>query len=84
MIDLLILGRTHGYDALREAIEKTLAIGCTDVSAVGMLLKAEAIEQRRATEPVDVGGLSRYDRPQPTLTDYDQLLRKWPETGVIQ
>ena len=40
MIDLLILGRTHGYDALREAIEKTLAIGCTDVSAVVLLLKA--------------------------------------------
>lgn len=54
------------------------------MSAVVMLLKAEASEQRRATEPVEVGGLSRYDRPQPTLTDYDQLLRKWPETGVIQ
>jgi len=40
MIDLLILGRTHGYEALREAIEKTLTIGCTDVSAVVMLLKA--------------------------------------------
>jgi hypothetical protein len=35
-------------------------------------------------EPVDIGGLSRYDRPQPTLADYDQLLRKWPEPGVMQ
>jgi transposase len=84
MIDLLILGRSHGYDALRNAIEKTLAIGCTDVSAVVLLLKAGGGEQRRAAEPVEVGGLSRYDRPQPTMTDYDQLLRKWPETGVIQ
>jgi hypothetical protein len=84
MIDLLLLGRTHGYDALREAIEKTLGIGCTDVSAVVMLLKAGHSERRRAAEPVEVGGLSRYDRPQPSLTDYDQLLRKWPETGVIQ
>jgi transposase len=83
MIDLLILGRTHGYDALREAIEKTLEIGCTDVSAVVMLLKAGP-SQRRTAEPVEVGGLSRYDRPQPTMADYDQLLQKWPETGVIQ
>jgi hypothetical protein len=84
MIDLLILGRTHGYDALREAIEKTLAIGCLDVSAVVLQLKGGGSEQRRAAEPVEVGGLSRYDRPQPSLTGYDQLLRKWPETGVIQ
>jgi hypothetical protein len=28
--------------------------------------------------------LSRYDRPQPTMIDYDQLLQKWPEIGVIQ
>jgi len=83
MIDLLLLGRTHGYEALREAIEKTLAIGCTDVSAVVMLLKS-AQGERRTAEPVEVGGLSRYDRPQPTMADYDQLLRKWPETGVIQ
>jgi hypothetical protein len=83
MIDLLILGRTHGYDMLREAIEKTLEIGCTDVSAVVMLLKAGS-DRRRTAEPVEVGGLSRYDRPQPTMADYDQLLEKWPETGVIQ
>lgn len=84
MIDLLLLGRTHGYDALREAIEKTLGIGCVDVSAVVMLLKAGSGELRKAAEPMEIGGLSRYDRPQPTLADYDQLLRKWPEVGVIQ
>ena len=44
----------------------------------------EAAELRPPAEPVDIGGLSRYDRPQPTLNDYDQLLRKWPETAVIQ
>jgi hypothetical protein len=84
MIDLLLLGRTHGYDALREAIEKTLSIGCADVSAVVMLLKAGSGEWRKAAEPVEIGGLSRYDRAQPTLADYDQLLWKWPEAGVIQ
>jgi hypothetical protein len=84
MIDLLLLGRTHGYDALREAIEKTVAIGCADASAVVLLLKAGSDELRAAAEPVEIGGLSRYDRPQSTLADYDQLLRQWPETAVIQ
>ena len=84
MIDLLLLGRTHGFEALRQAIERTLAIGCADVSAVVLLLKAGESERREAVEAVEVGTLSRYDRPQPTLVDYDQLLQKWPETGVMQ
>jgi hypothetical protein len=49
-----------------------------------MLLKAGSGEWRKAAEPVEIGGLSRYDRAQPTLADYDQLLGKWPEAGVIQ
>ena len=50
--------------------------------AVRLLLPGEA--GRRRPEAVDVGVLRRYDRPQPTMADYDQLLRKWPDTGVIQ
>jgi hypothetical protein len=84
MIDLLLQGRTHGYEALRNAIEKTVAIGCMDVSAVVLMLNGCGGEVRPMAEPVDIGGLSRYDRPQPTLADYDQLLRKWPEPGVMQ
>lgn len=84
MIDLLLLGRAHGYGALRDAIEKTVAIGCMDVSAVVLLLNGRGSELPPAAETVDIGGLSRFDRPQPTLADYDQLLRKWPEEAVIQ
>jgi hypothetical protein len=51
---------------------------------VVLLLNGCGDELRPAVETVDIGGLSRYDQPQPTLTDYDQLLRKWPETAVIQ
>jgi transposase len=84
MIDLLLLGRSHGYDALRDAIEKTVATGCMDVSAVVLLLSRRGDEARAVAEPVDIGGLSRYDRPQPTLADYDKLLQRWAETAVIQ
>ena len=84
MIDLLLLGRTHGHEALRDAIEKTVAIGCMDVSAVVLMMNGSGGELRPAAETVNIGSLSRFDRPQPTLTDYDQLLRKWPEEAVIQ
>jgi hypothetical protein len=59
-------------------------MGCMDVSAVVLLLNGHSGELRAAAEAVDIGGLSRFDRPQPTLSDYDQLLRKWPEEAVIQ
>jgi len=84
MIDLLRVGRDCGYDALRQAIEKTLEIGSSDVSVVLLLLNAEGAERQRLAEPVEIGELSRYDRPMPTTNNYDQLLKKWPDEGVIQ
>ena len=84
MIDLLLVGRECGYDRLREAIEKTLAMGCSDVSAVLLMLKAGEEPKREALEAVEIGSLSRYDRPQPTTTMYDQLLCSYADTGVIQ
>jgi hypothetical protein len=49
-----------------------------------LLLNASKVQRRGSIEPVEIGSLSRYDRPQPTTVDYDQLLRKWPESGVVQ
>jgi hypothetical protein len=49
-----------------------------------LLLKAGQSASRGAAEAVEIGALSRYDRPQPTLLDYDRLLQKWPDSGVIQ
>ena len=73
MIDLLIVGRDRGYDALRQAIEKTLEIGSSDVSVVLLLLHADRAERQRSGEPVEIGGLTRYDRPMRrriTMTNY--------------
>ena len=39
--------------------------------------------QRPPAAPVDIGVLNRYDRPQPSLDNYDQLLPNWP-AEVIQ
>ena len=58
MIELLLLGRTHGYDALRNAIDKTVAIGCMDVSAVVLLLNGHDGELRRTGR---AGGDRRFE-----------------------
>ena len=83
MIDVLLLGRQYGYPSLKIAIEKALETSCFDVDVVRLLLDAERLGRREA-EPVEIGALRCYDRPQPTTRNYDQLLRNYSATGVIQ
>jgi transposase len=83
MIEVLLFGRRYGHHAVRVAIEKALEMGCFDVDAVRLLLDAERTKKREP-EPVEIGALRSYDRPQPTTRNYDQLLRNFPVTEVIQ
>jgi hypothetical protein len=73
MIEVLTLGKQHGYDRLDQVLEIALELGCSDVDAIRYLLTEGAL-QRRPAEPVDAPLLARYERPLPTLTEYDQLL----------
>ena len=73
MIEILRLGKTHGYGTLRQAVESALDMGSCDVSTVQYLMTAEQLD-REHSEPIDVGPLSCYERPQPVMNDYDQLL----------
>lgn len=73
MIELLLLGKQHGYGKLRKALERALETGCADVSTVRYLLHDEQLS-RPVAEPVDIGELNRYERPQPSLECYDLLL----------
>ena len=75
MIGLLHLGRTHGEQRLRTAVEATLALGCQDSAAVRHLVAAGQLE-RMPVAPLQLGLLARFDRPQPRVTDYDRLLVK--------
>ncbi len=73
LIEVLLLHRTIPADALTVGIEHALSAGSIDPAVI-------AIEARRAAEPclapvIPIGeGLSRFDRPKPSITDYDQLL----------
>jgi hypothetical protein len=73
MIALLQLGRAHGPAKLRLTIEAALALGCTDGAAVRHLLTAGQRERPRS-EPIDIGELAAFERPLPTLGEYDRLL----------
>jgi len=74
MIELLQLGREHGFARLRMAIEAALELGCTDAAAVRHLLAAETLVHERTAPLVNLGTLSRYERPLPEVHAYDHLL----------
>jgi transposase len=73
MVGLLQLGKQHGRDRLRAAIETAAATGCTDIAAVEHLLIAETL-RHVVCEPMDIGSLERYHRPLPVMNEYDELL----------
>jgi transposase len=81
MIALLQLGRVHGQAALQGAIDAALVLGCTDEAAVRHLVTARSLEHAPA-QPVEVGALAQFERPLPTVGEYDQLLQ--PAAGVAR
>ena len=83
MIEVLMLGRGHGYDRLRKAVEQALALGGSDVELIRYLLQFDNLKDQRSLEQIDVGWLRRYERPLPNLSDYDRLLGDGAEE-VIQ
>jgi len=74
MIGLLQLGRVHGYGRLATCVAQALACGAADPAAVRYLLTASTLERPPAV-PLDMGApLGAYDRPQPSVAHYAQLL----------
>ena len=73
LIDVLLLHRTLPADAVTTGIDRALSAGSLDAAVI-------AIEARRSIEDtttvvVPIGeGLSRFDRPTPSIANYDDLL----------
>jgi hypothetical protein len=82
MIEVLLLGRQHGYELLRQAIDQAMSLGGSDVAVIRYLL--ERREQRAPAAALEVGWLDRYQRPAPNLLDYDRLLAAVGAEGRIQ
>lgn len=82
MIEVLMLGRDHGYDRVRQAVEQALALGGSDVELIRYLLQFDDLKDQHSLEQIDVGWLKRYERPVPSLSEYDRLLGKGIEEVV--
>jgi hypothetical protein len=50
-----------------------MALGCADVAAIRHLLMADEL-QHAAVTAVEIGALAAYERPLPTMAEYNQLL----------
>ena len=68
---------------MRKALEKAMELGCSDTAAVRYLLSADGLEKNKP-DAVELGALVAYERPQPSLAAYDQLLLNAAVGKVIQ
>jgi hypothetical protein len=80
MIELLQQGSQHGWEKLKQAVRQALDIGCTDAAAVRHLLVFGELAHA-AVERLAVGGLERYERPLPVMSNYDLLLDEVAEVA---
>jgi transposase len=71
LIEILLAHRTTAAPALTAAMDRAVASGCLDPQVV--LIDARR-ELTHLAPVIPIGALSRYDRPTPSLTAYDQLL----------
>lgn len=75
MIDVLLAHRVLSHDAVVAGIRRALSVDSCDPDVV--VLEARRAAQRDAPAP-GVEGLSRFDRPTPSLSPYDDLLEAAP------
>jgi hypothetical protein len=71
LIEILLAHRSMTAAALIAAMDRAVTSGCLDPEVV-LIDARRDITQVAAVVPI--GALARYDRPAPSLADYDQLL----------
>jgi hypothetical protein len=57
----------------KQSVAQAMALGCTDVAAIRHLLMTDEL-QHAAVTTVEIGALAAYERPLPTMAEYNQLL----------
>lgn len=74
MIELLQLGKQHGYDRLSVAFRIALEKGCSDSAAIKHLLLNENTPGPQALPIDELGSLKQYEMSQPDVGGYDLLM----------
>jgi hypothetical protein len=72
LVDVLLAHRSIPRDALIAGLRAALDVGSLDADVV--IIEARKVSERAVAPVVPIGALARYDRPKPTLNDYDNLL----------
>ena len=73
MIALIRMGREFSYAKLETSVAQAMQLGCTDVAAIRHLLMTDELRHATVTT-VEIGALAAYERPLPTMAEYNQLL----------
>ena len=73
MIALIRMGREFSYAKLETSVAQAMQLGCTDVAAIRHLLMTDELQHATVTT-VEIGALAAYERPLPTMAEYNQLL----------
>ena len=72
LVEVLLAHRTLPAAVLVTAMDRAVSSGVLDPQVV--LIDARRAQSVHVAPVIPIGPLTRYDRPAPTLTDYDQLL----------
>src|SRR5271167_378208 len=73
MIEVLSLIKPYGHERVRTAVAEAITLGCSDAAAIRHLAGAADLTHARSAI-IELGALSRFERPLPVMTDYDGLL----------
>jgi transposase len=73
MIALIRMGREFSYAKLEASVTQAMQLGCTDVAAIRHLLMSDELQHAVVTR-IEIGALAAYERPLPTMAEYNQLL----------
>jgi hypothetical protein len=82
MIGLVRAGLAHGWEKLIAAVEEALRLEVSDEAAVIHILHMPDAEQRRQHAIALAEELREFERPMPTMKEYDLLLSA--ATGGVQ
>jgi len=72
LIEVLLAHRTLPATVLVAAMDRAVSSGCLDPQVV--LIDARAGQAAHIAPVIPIANLAKYDRPAPSLADYDQLL----------
>ena len=74
MIGVFQLARTYGQPPCSATVDAALMLGCTDEAAVRHLLLTRGAGAPADRSGAEVAALAHFERPLPTVGEYDTLL----------